>query len=190
MYKLLRYYFRIFWTLGVVSLPLLLWLVTVFYSLPSNVVNPRVSDGKIRDATILVAPQSWPFFTKAPNDVEYTAYKIHGTEIVKISRFPNARVENHFGISRDQRAQGPEMANLASQIPDDKWVDCSKVFSEDCLVYTHETSEKIRVDNNLKVPSMCGELLLVVTEPVNFHQAHKYNGWRHEISATRLAVSC
>lgn len=171
-------------TLGVVVLVL---VVSVFFSLPSNVLAAR-DGGALRTVTVRLLPQSWAFFTKPPNDPEVVPYRVHADgELEFVSLLPNSRSENYYGLTRRQRAQGPELANLYNQV--EHWVDC-EAEQGDCLDIAVVEGDPLRLVNSSKVPTLCGELLLVETTPVPWAFRHDYSGWRLERRVALVEARC
>ena len=172
--------------MGVFSLVL---LATIFTSLPSNVAYPRSVDDPFRVNVTTLMPQSWPFFTKPPSDPEFTSYEVSDQKITSVSKFPNNKSDNFYGITRTQRAQGPELANLSFQVPTEDWVDCSEHPSEVCLEVAAST-EQVPTSNESPNPSLCGNILLVETEPVDFVNRDSYEGWRIDSRVAYMRVTC
>lgn len=163
--------------------------ISIFVSLPGNVVLSGGVDSKFQRATITIAPQSWPFFTKPPSDPELTSYQIVDNQIDSASVFPNVDASNLFGLSRTQRAQGPELANLAVVIPESNWTVCAEVVDEDCLIHA-ASLEPIAVKHDYPHPSLCGDIILVESEPVRFFDRDAYEGWRVDLRSVYLRVTC
>lgn len=171
----------------VVFVSLLGW--TIFSSLPSNVAYSRDADSRVRPIVTTLMPQSWPFFTKPPSDPEFASYEIVGQSIRSASKFPNNRQENLYGIARGQRAQGPELANLSFQVPSEKWLDCTENPDQVCLERAAE-SATIDVENKSPLKTLCGNILLVETKPVDFVNRDSYSGWRIDSQIAHLKVTC
>lgn len=160
----------------------------IFVSLPSTVLYPR--DGSpLREVLVAVLPESWPFFTKPPSDSEIIAYVVEDGTITSASSFPNARSENWFGIKRAQRAQGPEMANLSNPLPAEQWVQCDDEPDEDCLVRAAQ-SEAFEIVNDYPAQTLCGSVIIAETKPVAFPYQDLYTGWRLDVQAAHLEVTC
>ena len=102
---------------GLVTLAVVLGVLatSIFFSLPSNVVSVR-DGGSVRVFWAKALPQGWAFFTKPPSDSELVAYRVVEGELVYASLTPNSRPRNLFGLTRTQRAQGPEIAAMANQL--------------------------------------------------------------------------
>lgn len=161
--------------------------VSVFFSLPSNVLSAR-DGGGLRVIMARTLPQSWAFFTKPPNDPEIAPYQVRVYETLQYaSLLPNSRRSNFYGLTRKQRAQGPEVANLFNQIP--ALTTCT-AGQADCLEEIALTGRPVTLHNTSKVPTLCGRLLLVETVPVPWAFRHDYGGWRMEKRAALVEVTC
>jgi antimicrobial peptide system SdpA family protein len=164
--------------------------LSAFLSANSTVLFPRQQgEGDLlRKYLLPLFPQSWPFFTKPPDDSEYTAYSISGRRISAATNFPNSLPSNVFGFSRSQRAQGPEMANLAMEIEPGLWVECLSVPG-DCVGAATET-KPVKLRNHSTVASLCGTYVLAETEPIPWSFRHAYDGWRTEIRVVKVELAC
>lgn len=161
--------------------------ISIFLSLPSNVLSSR--DGStLRAVAAEVMPQGWSFFTKPPNDPEVVPYLVRSDgSLAYASQFPNAAPENLFGISRVQRAQGPEMAFLANH--GTEWHTCTAGAEPDCRRLAAD-SPGDPVENTAPSPTLCGRVVLVETRPVPWAYRNEYSGWRLDSRATGLDVTC
>ena len=147
---------------------------SVFYSLPSNVVSVR-DGGAARVFWSHALPQGWAFFTKPPSDPELVAYTYSDAGLVYATKTPNSSARNLFGLTRKQRAQGPEIAAMANQLHD--WTDCEDV-PRDCLAVVATMAPQDSVVNTAPVQTLCGPTVIVETEPVPFAYRREYDGWR------------
>lgn len=161
-----------------------------FLSADSTVLLPREQgDGDpLRRYILPVVPQSWPFFTKLPNDPEYAAYAVDGQGVHSRTDFPNAQASNLFGFARTQRAQGPEMANLSNMLEQSEWVNCLAVEG-DCVQSASKT-HAVELVNSSTFPTLCGTFVLAATEPVPWSFRDDYTGWRQDSYAVNVRVSC
>ncbi|MGO2034532.1 MAG: SdpA family antimicrobial peptide system protein, partial [Brevibacterium aurantiacum] len=92
-------------TLALLGLAILMLLVSVFFSLPSNVLSDRGKVNAARVFSVDLAPQGWGFFTKPPSDSDLFYYD---GNLQSVMETPQGRADNLLGLSRTQRAQGPE----------------------------------------------------------------------------------
>ncbi|WP_237233343.1 SdpA family antimicrobial peptide system protein [Rothia nasisuis] len=134
--------------------------ISVFYSLPSNVVSDRGAKNPIRILSIDMAPQGWAFFTKPPSEGELLYYSSDSLESLLVT--PQGRIENLFGISRTQRAQGPEVAQLLKDIADEDWYSCNSGESiYECFdAMKANNYEAYNLENNSPIKTLCGDVLV------------------------------
>ncbi|WP_372410820.1 SdpA family antimicrobial peptide system protein [Streptomyces luteireticuli] len=159
---------------------------SIFFSLPSNVLSTR-DGGDLRALSARFLPQSWAFFTKPPSDPEFVPYTVSGDGVAYASRLPNSRADNLYGLTRRQRAQGPEVANMANQVRE--WKDCEELEG-DCPAVVAGSSAPVSVTNPSPVPTLCGRLVLVETRPVPWKFRDKYKGWRLDKKAALVEAKC
>lgn len=177
---------------GLVSLLLVVGVlvVTIFYSLPSNVLSAR-DGGRVRTLSVHLAQQSWVFFTRPPTETEFQPFALRNDgSVVSTLKFPQGRAENWFGLKRTQRAQGPEIADLVSGVPGDSWVECNVMSNfSDCL-NAAESAAPVTVGNTSTVPSICGLTLLLESEPVRWSFRDVYDSERLPVRSIKLDVTC
>ncbi|MFE4948985.1 SdpA family antimicrobial peptide system protein [Leifsonia sp. NPDC056665] len=164
--------------------------LSAFLSANSTVLFPRQQgEGDVLRRYVLpVFPQSWPFFTKPPDDSEYAAYSVSGNRISAATDFPNSLPSNAFGFSRSQRAQGPEMANLAMEIEPGLWTVCLSTPG-DCVQAADE-KEPVRMRNHSTFATLCGTHMLAETEPVPWSFRDEYEGWRTDLRVVKVELTC
>ena len=169
------------------ALLLATWFVgTVFYSLPSNVVSTR-DGGSLRRGIVTVFPQGWGFFTLSPTTEEYVAYAEHDGRLTSLKAAPQSRPANLLGLSRKQRAQGPELAALANEV--ENWLPCSGGVGPECRDRAlTETSNRLR--NTSPVATLCGKVVIVSTKPVPWSYRHSYSETRIDETAAAVEVAC
>ncbi|MCX5204973.1 SdpA family antimicrobial peptide system protein [Streptomyces sp. NBC_00237] len=182
---------------------------SIFFSLPSNVLSTR-DGGDLRAFSARFLPQSWAFFTKPPSDPEFVPYVVNDDGVAYAARLPNSRPDNLYGLSRRQRAQGPEVAAMANQVQ--KWKNCEEAEG-DCPAVVAGSSASgaansgpgrgsgpanepvsvpvpVSVENTSPVPTLCGRLVLVETRPVPWKFRDKYEGWRLDKRAALVEAKC
>lgn len=159
---------------------------SIFFSLPSNVLSTR-DGGGLRSLSARFLPQSWAFFTKPPNDPEFVPYVVSDDGVAYAARLPNSRSDNLYGLTRRQRAQGPEIASMANQVQE--WEDCEETKG-DCPVVVAGSSAPVSVTNSSPVPTLCGRLVLVETRPVPWKFREMYEGWRLDKKAALVEAKC
>ncbi|MEU4179398.1 SdpA family antimicrobial peptide system protein [Streptomyces sp. NPDC026589] len=159
---------------------------SIFFSLPSNVLSTR-DGGDLRSLSARFLPQSWAFFTKPPNDPEFVPYVVSDDGVGYAAQLPNSRSDNLYGLTRRQRAQGPEVASMANQVQE--WEDCEETEG-DCPAVVAGSSAPVPVTNSSPVPTLCGRLVLVETRPVPWKFREKYEGWRLDKRAALVEAKC
>ena len=149
---------RAFWvSAGVLGLVLLSSVVAAF---PANVLKPTNNPGALTVVSE-VFPQGWAFFTKDPQDVEFVAYRPTEGGLESLLATPQSRAENLWGLSRTQRAQGPELVALGN---DATWVECvSGQVPLDCY---EQGADYVPTVNPMTHPTLCGDVVLVEEKPV------------------------
>lgn len=75
---------------------------------------------------------------------------------------PQGLPSNVFGLSRTQRAQGPELANLQLGVPGSSWTVCDGSALE-CLEL-YKDSPVAMVENTSPVLTVCGGASLVMPD--------------------------
>ncbi|MBG9244987.1 SdpA family antimicrobial peptide system protein [Corynebacterium belfantii] len=102
-------------------------------------------------------------FVKPQQDGEYRVYSIDGSESAsRIDSFPNSSPSNFFGLSRSQRSQGPEIAEIVQQNDRE---NCNSVSIHECLVEASKDPPNVSAQNSAKDKTMCGELIFLHTKP-------------------------
>ncbi|WP_396823050.1 SdpA family antimicrobial peptide system protein [Mycetocola sp. BIGb0189] len=149
---------RAFWlTVGLAGL---LLLTTVAASYPSNVLKPS-SNPQILSFVSAVFPQGWAFFSKDPQDIEIVAYRPTASGLTSLQTTPQSKVENLWGLTRTQRAQGPELAALST---DATWVECTPGdLPQACYTKSNRLE---RIKTPVPHPSLCGDVILLQEKPV------------------------
>src|SRR6201999_1340751 len=108
-----------------------------------------------------IAGQSFAFFTRSPQTEQIMAYRLRpdGTAADSLLVTPQGKASNLFGLSRTQRAQGPELANLVRQVGASAWVDCVGLDRTTCIdQIAHQP--KTLLHNTSPVPTVCGQVVL------------------------------
>ena len=105
---------------------------------------------------------------------------------------PQARPTNLFGLSREQRTQGPEVAIFIDEVDVDSWEECEGGGSiEECAVATAEnTTDPEVIENHSPVPTVCGTVVLVEASPVNWAFREYYDFKRSPEEAVAVDISC
>ncbi|WP_211235393.1 SdpA family antimicrobial peptide system protein [Leifsonia aquatica] len=151
---------------------------------PSNVLNPEGRD-KVREYVAMTVPQGWAFFTKSPEESEIGVYDARTGETLLVT--PQTRVENAFGLSRNQRAQGPELALIASQITD--WHECP--MDREICFSEASGAETQSVENDAFVRTICGAAFVTGEKPTPWAYRDFDGVQRSQIQQiARVHVSC
>jgi antimicrobial peptide system SdpA family protein len=161
--------------------------LSVAQSLSPNALSSREpAAAALRDAVLAIAPQRWEFFTASPQGRQYVAYRT-GSGRSALS-LPQSEASNWFGISRAQRAQGPELAALHQQVAN--WVKCTdKAASHRCLWRAAEARPQ-PLRNEARRKTLCGDLLLAQEKPTPF-EFRSFDLPRFRVlQAARVEVSC
>jgi antimicrobial peptide system SdpA family protein len=146
---------------GYACLLVLAGSLTLAATLPSNVIWERTQLRALRVELNTVAGQSFAFFTRPPQSEQIVAYRLlaNGTAGASLLVTPQGRSANLFGLSRTQRAQGPELANLVQAVAPKMWVDCTGLDRGGCLDQIAHTPN-VLLHNTSPVPTVCGAVLL------------------------------
>jgi antimicrobial peptide system SdpA family protein len=138
-------------------------ILSMAATLPSNIVWGRTQLPMVRAQLNTIAGQNFAFFTRSPETDEFDVYRLHpdGTVGLSLLVTPQAKKANLFGLSRTQRAQGPELANLLRAIPADRWTDCTTLNRTTCVEGV-KVQPKAQLRNNSPVPTVCGPVALTV----------------------------
>ena len=143
-------------TLGVVVSGMAL---SVFFAWPDNVLL-TTSSSPLRTAFGATFGQGWAFFTNPPQDPVTRVYRAgDGADLLAT---PQGNAENAFGISRNQRAQGPELAILSNAASE--WHECRSESWQKCHTEANRLPAEA-LDPPIRKQSVCGELVLSVENP-------------------------
>jgi antimicrobial peptide system SdpA family protein len=131
-------------------------------TLPSNIIWERTQLQALRIELNTIAGQSFAFFTRSPQTEQIVAYRLlpDRTAGASLMVTPQGTPANLFGLSRTQRAQGPELANLVQAVEPKRWVDCTGLDRGACLDQVVRAPEVV-LRNTSPVPTVCGPVLLV-----------------------------
>jgi antimicrobial peptide system SdpA family protein len=132
-------------------------------TLPSNILWERTQLPAVRAELNMIAGENFAFFTRSPESEELDAYRLRpdGTVGASLLVTPQARMANLFGVSRTQRAQGPELATLLRAVSANVWVDCTALDRTTCLAGILG-QPKAHLRNDSLVPTVCGQVALTV----------------------------
>jgi antimicrobial peptide system SdpA family protein len=143
----------------------------LFYTLPSNALSSRHSTGP-RTAFNTLVPQNWAFFTRNPESGQTGAYRLGGDgEAHSLLNTPQGAPANLFGLSRTQRAQGPELGYLNAHVTG-HYEKCS-AYLGDCVEQSARRAA-VKVTNTSPLPTVCGDVYLTQEKTVPW-------AFRHEV---------
>ncbi|MCH0541063.1 SdpA family antimicrobial peptide system protein [Streptomyces sp. MUM 203J] len=134
--------------------------------LPKNTIS-LPGQQTVRHTVVNLAPQGWAFFTKSPRDPEVMPFAKSPSEKAAdgwrpLSLTPHASPGNAFGLDRQSRAQGVEIAMLLTSAQQDDWRDCSD-DRQRCL--NEYGAPARRVVNHSPDPTLCGTVGLLQERP-------------------------
>lgn len=144
------------------------WSVVALYAIqeqvPKNVIT-LPAQSEVKHTVVNLAPQGWAFFTKSPRDPEVVPYRKSSDGWRALSLTPHSSPHNAFGLDRESRAQGVEIAMLLSAAQKDDWRDCTD-SSETCLANTDAAARQVR--NGSPDPTLCGTVGLLQERPTPY----------------------
>lgn len=178
--------------IGAVSLLVFsaLLLASIFYSLPSNVVKDRAQPDTVRIASVAFMPQGWGFFTRPPSSESFVAIGEDG-QLTDLMETPQNEWSNALGISRGQRAQGPELANLVNTIPEDLWSECDPGSTTSECFHSEAPHDPVEVlENTSPVPTLCGDITFAEVSPVDWSYRDFYEGALSAHSIVTVESEC
>lgn len=162
-------------------------LVAVVYvlhaALPATSFDLPFTD---RQAVRAIVPEGWGFFTlspRTPDPVVYAARPDGGWR--PLAARTHGGPSTLFGLDRQGRSQGTELAIVTNQVRPEAWSDCDRE-PLDCLTALTPRPEPIR--NSSTRRSICGEVGIVLQEVLPW-------AWRDlptvmPSKVVRLVVSC
>lgn len=162
----------------IVLLPIL--FVSVLVAVPPTAISLGMSQ-EFRNNYSAFVSQGWNFFTKDLQGNQFGAYEPGQADPASLLITPQTRIENAWGLTRNQRAQGPELANLANGITE--WQDCTTMRIS-CA--SELKGEPIEIVNTSPIPTLCGDI--VITQE---HQSPwSYRGFpsAHEQIVDKIAL--
>lgn len=132
-------------------------------TLPSTIMWDRTQLPWIRFELNTIAGQDFAFFTRSPEDEQIIAYRLNPDGGIgdSLMATPQGKASNLFGLSRTQRAQGPEVANLVRAVRPDGWADCTGLDRAQCVDGVRGRP-KVLLRNTSPVPTVCGQVAFTV----------------------------
>jgi antimicrobial peptide system SdpA family protein len=161
--------------------------LTVVASLSPNALSSRDAvPSALRDAVTTVAPQRWEFFTASPRGKQLIALTTDGRE--SALDLPQSKLSNFAGISRAQRAQGPELAALQQQVTG--WVTCADRSDSSGCLNDARTKSALHLANDARRKTLCGPMILAQAKPTPFEFRRFDLPDLRVIRAVRVEISC
>ncbi|MFJ7590841.1 SdpA family antimicrobial peptide system protein [Streptomyces sp. NPDC097617] len=146
----------------------IIWSVIVLYAVqeqvPKNVIT-LPAQNKVKHAVVNIAPQGWAFFTKSPRDPEVVPYKKTPEGWQALSLTPHASPRNAFGLNRESRAQGVEIAMLLAAAQKSDWRECTD-SGQTCLSGSGDAARQL--ENSSPDPTLCGTVGLLQERPTPY----------------------
>lgn len=174
----------------VVSAALLstMFLVAILNSMPTTVLSKTPPTHPVRQEIGRVAPETWAFFTKPPQEAEMGAYSWkHDDEPKSLLHTPQGSARNWFGLSRTQRAQGPELAFLVNQVD---WKDCVGQIGE-CISSASDTGTVQEIKNSSPISTICGDVFLTQEKKIPWAFRDLYPGVQRTVEKVSMVkVNC
>jgi antimicrobial peptide system SdpA family protein len=172
------------------SVGMLMLLASIFASLPSNTLSDTGIRSAARYFSVDLAPQGWAFFTRDPSEADLLYYRAESLEPLWVT--PQGRLENAFGVSRTQRAQGPEAAALLTEVSEDQWHECGRGMSlAECAAEAEAGAPApLQVANNAPIQTLCGDILMTQSEPVPWSYRNLYETTHITKYVSYLEVDC
>lgn len=169
---------------------MLLFLGSVFNSLPSNVVSDTGVRSPVRIFSVDLAPQGWGFFTRDPSEADLLFYRAETLEPLWVT--PQGRVENAFGVSRTQRAQGPEAAALLEGVAESDWHECQLGQTlQNCVHQMNEDGTSVvTAVNESPVQTLCGPVIFSQSDPVPWSFRDLYEAKHLPRFVAELEIEC
>jgi antimicrobial peptide system SdpA family protein len=163
------------------------WSVGLAYAVhPALPYNPVKLPFAESIRTVVWAPQGWSFFTRDAREARVLVLQQVDGRWRSALRGPNARVANVFGFDRAPRAEGTEMAMLTQAVPPGRWRECEEGI-ERCLA---KGESAIAVRLPVPHPLICGDVVLVVQQPVPWAWLSMPQKVDMPIRSARVSVSC
>lgn len=166
------------WTIVFGWTVLIVLLLRAF--MPDNPLRIRRS---VKDDLTLLAPEGWVFFTRDPREASDRVFRLT-TPCCEEMTVPNGAASNLYGLKRDARAFGVEMAPLMAQIPRSGWRECRGDIAA-CAA----AAPPIALSNASAARRLCGEVVIQRQRPVPWAWS-RGRDVRAPYALAHLNVSC
>lgn len=142
-------------------------VVTGLASIP-NIAIDQTGAGTLEKYVKSTFPQGWGFFTKSGRDPIIVPYQVEEKgNVTPLSTSPVGQLKYGAGLSRLGRAQGIELGMLLKPL-DGNWSKCETRDANSCLDSAGKDSV-VEIKNISPLPSVCGKVIFIETEPIPFH---------------------
>jgi antimicrobial peptide system SdpA family protein len=131
------------------------------------------------------APQGWVFFTRSPREANDRVYG-RTSPCCELLTLPNGAAANLFGLKRDARSFGIEMAPLLTAIRRDAWLECRDSLA-DCV--SRLKVPPATVANASATRMACGQIVIQRQQPIPWAWSGNRN-IRPPYALASLNVSC
>jgi len=162
--------------------------ITALASVPNVAIsqNSKIMTEGVKRAL----PQGWGFFTKSGRDPSISPYSVRNGKAQNISMAPVGQPKYALGFSRTGRAQGIEVGILLQNLVG-AWTSCLDLTSVDeCVDTAAKKSPSRTVENPTPDPTVCGDTLLLESEPTLLLYREVINQERRALRAARITVKC
>lgn len=130
--------------------------------------------------------QGWAFFTRSPREQDLFIFgQDDASNWRSISHGPPSRIRNVFGLRRLPRAESVEIGLLSHSIPGSAWAECL-----DSVTLCLESLDSMSIENKSHRPIICGEVGLVLAEPIPWAWRHLSERFEMPAAAVKLDIIC
>ena len=146
--------------LGLVIFWAILFSYSIHGALPYNPIKLPF-EKKIQINVLLT--QGWKFFTRSAREERFKVFvKETSNNWRDSSAKVNADYTNFFGLRRKTRSQNIELGLILNNVDKNKWQNCEERI-DFCF---SKSQSKIDVRNLTPNPSICGEIVIALQEPI------------------------
>jgi antimicrobial peptide system SdpA family protein len=136
-----------------------------------------------------VVPEGWAFFTRNPRELRTSVYHRPASREWRIASDPQFSAPMLFGFRRTSRAVGMEAAQLLETAGSVTWRDCAAASAGDCLQRLGD-GDAIPVRNRAAAPALCGDVAILLQEPLPWAWARSTPPVHMPLRLVRLRVQC
>lgn len=155
---------------------------------PASIWSPKFVNDSYKENVTTFFPQGWAFFTKPSSEPHLAPYTTEGDSLEKT---PAGLTSNAFGISREGRAQGVELALVSQGIPENGWDECGNNNVSRCLDESSKSHEiHHHAQNPTPSPSLCGEIIIMERQLVPYHYRDFFETRTMANKWARVSVEC